>query len=483
MGNENLALGLRRSSRVPAELPILVTSLAGTYFSEVCKTLVVNAHGCALRTPVKFDPGILLRFHCNDGRETTARVVFCQPIGPGNRTWKLGAQLDRPGNFWGLKDYPKDWAGSASVLAGLPQLALTTGAQAVEQTPKQASQTFEAKLDVVVQRLEAPLKRMIAESLSPLETDVAALKETAARQKANPSRFEVSLSSIPPELEQQIETRLRNDIGPKVLQDSRQQYAQLLETAKSTIDRQTNEGYEAFVRRVREELKVVEKRAEDLSVQISAKADERLATGVKDFQQKLLDGGNALKRLSEELLEFLQNSLNDLYNAHREELELVRASVAAESTRLRKEVESLDRRVARLDESSRSLESGLDKRLNEMASKMVKDARTHFESAAAETLDQLTARSRKIVEDRLAETSENLATTEKGMLASFSEALNVQAKNAEHAFEQSMGGVAKGSVERWRHKLSDGLNALAKSVGEQFKLDTESSDGDKDSRD
>ena len=110
MHNGNSPTALRRSSRVPTALPIQVTSLAGTYFSDVCKTLVVNAHGCAVLSPVKFDAGIPLRFKNKDGRETTAHVVSCQPAGPDNRTWKLGAKLDRPDNFWGLSDCPADWA-------------------------------------------------------------------------------------------------------------------------------------------------------------------------------------------------------------------------------------------------------------------------------------------------------------------------------------------------------------------------------------
>src|SRR6266567_213444 len=73
MHNGNSPTALRRSSRVPTALQIQVTSLAGTYFSDVCKTLVVNAHGCAVLSPVKFDAGIPLRFKNRDGRESTAK--------------------------------------------------------------------------------------------------------------------------------------------------------------------------------------------------------------------------------------------------------------------------------------------------------------------------------------------------------------------------------------------------------------------------
>jgi hypothetical protein len=74
MQNANSPAVLRRSSRVPVNVPVLVTSLEpGTRFSEVCETLVVNAHGCAMRSPVKLDAGVLLHFHSKEGRETTAR--------------------------------------------------------------------------------------------------------------------------------------------------------------------------------------------------------------------------------------------------------------------------------------------------------------------------------------------------------------------------------------------------------------------------
>ncbi len=111
---------LRRSSRVPTAVQILVTSLEGTHFSEVCETLVVNAHGCAMLTRVKLDTGVPLNFHSKDGRETTAHVVTCQPLGSDHRSWRLGAKLDRPENFWGLRNCPKDWVLPAPVAIASP---------------------------------------------------------------------------------------------------------------------------------------------------------------------------------------------------------------------------------------------------------------------------------------------------------------------------------------------------------------------------
>ena len=110
MQSSNLAGTLRRSSRVPMTMPITITSLEpAAQFFEVCETLVVSAHGCAMRSPIKLETGVLLQFKVTDGRQTTARVVDCQPIGSNQPGWRLAAGLDLPGNFWGLSSCPEDW--------------------------------------------------------------------------------------------------------------------------------------------------------------------------------------------------------------------------------------------------------------------------------------------------------------------------------------------------------------------------------------
>ena len=458
---------LRRSSRVPTAVQILVTSLEGTHFSEVCETLVVNAHGCAMLTRVKLDTGVPLNLHSKDGRETTAHVVTCQPLGSDHRSWRLGAKLDRPENFWGLRNCPKDWVLPAPVAPPrAPQILKSMNTLTPHQLSGQGSLPSEAVLDRVAWQLEAQMRKMIAEQVRPLQAEVMALKERVAQREANPSRFEVSLSSIPPELEQQLELRLRKDLGPRVLDEARQQSVHLLKSAKATIDQRTTESYENFLCRVVEELKVVEKRAQEISAHISENTREHLRRGLEDFHQKLLDGGNSLQRLSEELLQFLQHNLNAEHDARRGDLEQLRTSAASESSRLQEQVEYLDTRIAKLDESTRCLESGLDHRLSRMSSETVKEARSQFENLANEILEELTARSIKALGDQLEAETENMKVVQNGIVASVSESLKGQAANALQAFEHSLEHLARLSTERWRLKLEGGLNALAKSLNE-----------------
>jgi hypothetical protein len=456
MQNLNVSPTPRRSSRVPVAVPIMVTSLEpGIHFSEVCETSVVNAHGCAMQSRVKLDTGTSLHLHSKEGRETTAQVVSCQPVGANNQSWRLGARLDRPENFWGLPNCPKDWL----------TLPLSSDSSRFSQTV--ATPTLKTPRPGIS---DDDVKRMIADSVRSLQAEVTALKENLTRKETKRSRFEVSLSNIPPELEQQLELRLRKDLGPKALDEARQQSAQLLAAARAAIDQRTNEAYQDFLHRVGEELQAVERRAQDNSAQILGNLQEHLRGSLEEFQQNLLDGGGRLKRLSEELLQFLQQSLNEQHNARRAELEQVRAAVASESSRLQERVEHLNRRITDLDASARSLESGLDKRLSEMASNTVRNMRSELERAADAILKNSTTRNLQALENQLEDACRNMKIIEKGIIASVSESLKGQAEDASRVFERSMEDLAKLSLDRWRSTLAAGLSAVVRNLGEEFQL-------------
>jgi hypothetical protein len=464
MHNENPFLALRRSSRVPAIIPILVTSSDGTHFSEVCETVVVNAHGCAIQSRVKLDAGVPLQFHSQDGRETTAQVVSCQPMGSDSQNWILGARLKRPENFWGLQNFPKDWTLSlTSAPPKVPQLAATPAQSSLHPSglPSQWS-------EVTAQLSEESVRKMIVESVHPLRAEITAMTEKLARSEANRSRFDVSLSSIPPELEQQLEQRLRQDLGPKVVEEAREQSTRMLSATKAAIEQRVIEVREEFRRKSTEELQVVEHRAGEISARIVANVREQLRDGVGDLQRKLTDGRNQLKRITDELLESLQTRLSDEHNARRGELEQLRVEVAAERSRLHEEIEQLDSRMRKLDESVRCLESGLDKRLGQMAGDTVKNTRNEIEGVANTMLQEFTARSAQALANQMDEAAGNMRIVQEGIVASASDSLRAQSADALQDVEHSMDELAQLSIERWRHRLASGLNALVKNLGEHF---------------
>jgi hypothetical protein len=102
---------IRRSTRLPLEIPVLVTSLDPSRpASAHGNTTLVNAHGCGLIVPRELAHGIQVRLEIVSAkRNTTARVAEVVPLGGDPETWLVGLELEIPGNFWGIEYAPSDW--------------------------------------------------------------------------------------------------------------------------------------------------------------------------------------------------------------------------------------------------------------------------------------------------------------------------------------------------------------------------------------
>jgi CO/xanthine dehydrogenase Mo-binding subunit len=202
------------------------------------------------------------------------------------------------------------------------------------------------------------------------------------------------------------------------------------------------EVQEEFRRKSKEELEVVEQRSGQIAGQIVESIREQLRDGIGDMQRKLADGRNQLKGISSELLESLQARLNEEHNGRRAELEQLQAAVAGESSRLYQQIEQLDGRVRKLDESVRSLESGLDQRLSQMASDTVRNTRDEIEGVADTMLKELSVRSAQTLGNQMEEAAGNMRIFHQGIVASGSDALKAKAANALQDFEHSMDELA-----------------------------------------
>ena len=183
-----------------------------------------------------------------------------------------------------------------------------------------------------------------------------------------------------------------------------------------------------------------------------------------------MDAGNRLKRLSEELLQVLQHNLGEEHNERRRELEQVQGVVVSEASRVREQVAVLDGRITKLDESARELESGLDKRLGQMASNTVGSTRKQLESAVDAILVDMGTRSSQELSTQLDDACSRLKIVQKGIEASVSESLKIQVGETLKSFEHSMEELAQQAVGRLRITLASGLNSLVTSLGEQFRV-------------
>jgi hypothetical protein len=466
---------VRRSSRVPINVPIRVTSMEpNAQFSEICETLVVSAHGCALRLPLKLDTGSALRLHSRGGRQATAYVVFCQPMGPDGQGFRLGAQLDRPENFWGLESCPDDWSvvEMPAPAAQHPPHELSAKSAVLNQpqTPSRASQDV---LDKVREQLsEDRLRGILAKLVQPLQADVTELREKlAANAKRN--RFEVSLGYIPPELEEKLWERLRHELGTRVLEQTRQQSAEMLGSAKTAMEEKTGAALTEFRHRLAGELHAVEQRAQVLSKELTTTTQQQVHAGMEKLQRQALEKEEHLDAASEKLLSSLQEQLAESHKVHRREVDQIQVDAAAKAFQLQSEVSDLGRRMAALNESVRRLESDLDAHLERIAAEIVSGAEGQIDGAVALALKNLQARGSNEVETRLSEMCGHLRTIQNRIEDSFSASVAGRGEEAVQSVAQQFEELAQRSTEKWRLALAKDLNSVANTLGQQLRQELE----------
>jgi len=446
--------------------------------SEICETLVVSAHGCALRFPLKLDAGSVLRLNSRGGRQATAHVVFCQPMGSDGQGFRLGARLDRPENFWGLESYPDDWRvlEMPTSAAQQPSQKLSTSA-AVQHKPQAPSRASRDVLDKIEEQLsEDRLRAILAKLVQPLQAEVTEVREKLAGNVRR-NRFEVSLGYIPPELEEKLWERLRQDLGTRVLQQTREQSAEMLGSAKASIEQKVSAALTEFRHRLSGELHAVEQRAQVLAKELTSSTQQHVRAGIEKLQRQALDTGAHLNLQGEKLLSSLQGQLADSHAVHRREIEQIQGDTAAQASQLQSDVSDLGRRIAALNESVRRLETDLDAHLERVAGEIVSGAQAQIESAMALALKGLQARSSNEVETRVNEICGHLRTIQNRIEDSFSGSVKAQGEEAVQSIAQQFEELAQQSVEKCRVGLAKDLNAVANTLGQRLRQEPEPETG------
>jgi hypothetical protein len=486
------SITMRRSSRIPAKVPVRVTSMQpDAQFSEICETLVVSAHGCALRLPVKLDTGSAVRLHRRGGRQVTAYVVFCQPMGPNGQSFRLGAQLERPENIWGLESFPDDWkvvempvpAGQRVLetrvlesVSDKPPAESMVVRQPVRQLQTPARATREI-LDKIEEKLsEERLRGVLAKFVQPLQMEVAELREKLAGN-ARRNRFEVSLGYIPPELEEKLWERLRQELGKRVLEQTREQSAEILGSAKATIEQKISTESSDFRQRLAAELHAVERRAEVLATELSTAAQQQVRAGIEKLQRRALDAGAHLDRQGGKLLGSLQGQLAESHQAHRGEVEQMQADVVAKASQLQSEVSALGARIGALNGSVRRLESELDAHLVRVAGEIVTGAEGQIESAVALALKNLQARGSNEIESCIGEMCSHLRSIQNRIENSFVGSVTAQGEEAVQAIALRFEELAEKYMKSWRMALAQDLKSVAEALGRELRREVEGEDG------
>lgn len=108
---DGVRLDLRRSSRVSAQVPVVVqrTAADGLPFADPTRAVVLSAHGCLISSSkdVRLGERLILRNIANR-EEQDCRVVFLGEKHGGRAEVGLRFKAAAP-QFWDLEQTPPDW--------------------------------------------------------------------------------------------------------------------------------------------------------------------------------------------------------------------------------------------------------------------------------------------------------------------------------------------------------------------------------------
>jgi len=414
----------RRSTRVRARIPIRITSLdPAPPVCLSCETLMVNAHGCAARFSQALEVGTPVRLEV-PGTVATARVVLCQALGEKSSEWLVGFELDTPGNIWGLKPCPGDWARFET---DAPPPTATAGQRATIRTPSQ--------LKMQVWPLASPSTRTL---LSAKAGDEELKKQLAAQQEAIAKlqdQLAGSLASAPELVRKQI-----SDAEEQVL-------AQVRERLSVAIAE--------TVRPLREELTICRKKAEDAQ-QIRAALAEQLEQLPWHIQQHTQA---ALQPLQEQARAELQRIITQARSQDESE--------TARGQALQASAQALQKELAQARALLESSMGSLPERIHEPITTAVEDAlaqaRAEISKQLASELEAVHQRAKGEPEDHRAYSGEIDAKRE-DLQRWLAEQQTLCVQNASRHLEQLTNDLALRAASKLEEKLKADVEAQAKHI-------------------
>ena len=280
--NQEAGAKKRRSTRVAQALPITVRGedKQGQAFQEHTSTVSINCYGCRFQSKHEIAPGTWISLeipHRTAGhapRIVQARVAWVTPARSGHERVQVGAELEIPGNVWGMAFPPEDWfpypegapSGDVpSVTGGSENTASASGPQGLKVvSPSHSIAPRPSLLDRSEGEIEPPdrrslslqVSRIVDEAKQQIEraaqettkrTSEAVQQLTAAMERAEELCDELSATAerITAGWEEQMQISLR-DAGPRIQKLLSANVESVLQAAKVQFDEHVREVIAQF---------------------------------------------------------------------------------------------------------------------------------------------------------------------------------------------------------------------------------------------
>ncbi len=508
----------RRSTRLRAQIPILITSLDPTVtLALFCETVVVNAHGCAARVHQSLTNGMPVRLQVGDS-EATGRVAVCTPMGDSQADWLVGIELDQPENIWGLKTVPKDWApfaGSApqsrphepAAVAAPPSkaewplgsssrgtaLVARTAAQEELDTKLGRQQevidslqdrlaSLEATTQVIQngpaneQQIIAQIRRQVDASLAelarPLQEEVALCRKDAQQIQLDIIRLE----KLPEQIAQRVEAGFQ-----ALLEQARAEFLQervrdpvALAVQDALVQARTE--LSAEVARALETLNAeMSRRLEQLTNDLESRTAERLeqrlkATEVEIQTARAEEFNQSLAPMVDRITDLRQQALSSLdtvqqetercqaqLRTFREQRDEAEAWIVERTGNFRKEIQDTVLET-----------SGQIKGRIQMAVELACQPVQKIRDETTRQMQEQAAMQARLFREKLDETGERLASLQRDIEGAVAESLRAQVAQTSAVFQREIGRIAQCVVEEWRSALAKNLQSLTYGLGQKL---------------
>jgi hypothetical protein len=326
----------RRSTRISQAVPITVTGVdaLGRPFQERTSTVVVNCHGCRYQSKhyVLKNMWVTLEVpHAeatHQARSVRARVTWIQRPRTVRELFQIGAELEVPGNLWGIAFPQPDWFAfpeqsdpeAAAAAAELPAPAAPEDSPRAEPLPamgnlrilpvagsSDASPALEQQVAGLVEQAREQLQAAVRESAAQVATTEAG-PLLAAMQKQLEQAAERSVQTI------------AEAAAKRAVQESLGRTALKTQEHLKALQRRWTEDLEAGIQQAKKDLqRHFAESSQEQSASLTLRLEEFLEPARARIAQAFQDGEAALAQ-SREALSALRQQASSVADVAIEEM-------------------------------------------------------------------------------------------------------------------------------------------------------------------
>jgi hypothetical protein len=422
----------RRSTRIPEAVRVSVSgqSKAGSPFSELTLTLVVNCHGCVYPSRNEPEKGswVTLGFpnQISDpkAQPVRAQVRFVRAPQNPNEHCEVGVELESPANIWRIESAPEDWlrypASLGSAVGDVPGAAPGMAAQSAERSA--------APVDAANQKLQASSNG----------------SEKPERVTSSPDQFLRALEkNIRLAAEKAVELAVTSHLNPAVHQAitaidkfGQAGVRQIAEHSANCKEKVASLAHDELSRRIQADLTNAEERLQkklELSLkEIQEKTEEETKNATSRGHLALAESVDFLKDTSRDLQEKFSASL-------REATDRTAAELSAETVRFS------DRQLALLNKQVQAAIAESSALLDARAA----DARSQLETAAMTLINNFNRKAAAEIERASVDARQNFMTT----LTSFADEARLAWEARQRTWQDEIVRANQEQCDQFRQRL------------------------------